>query len=324
MAAVVVQGTRAVPTHAAVKATYLMPVSVAFAFWFALGFDALLRRAPAAARTAAVACAVLAVASAAVFTHGLLFREWSAAARAGDAPTRNLYGMVYAAAGHRDAARTYFESAAKEGWPLAIENLADDAIEAGRTAEALALVARATAGHEAELAKAGAPRRAYIRATLAELANTRAVLLHRLGRAGEARRAARRARALDHTLPEAHFNHGMILLEAAASKRADARGNAGIRRAQVSFRRALELDPAFREAQAMLGVAASFAGDCASATAAIREALAPHPGEHRRYPMLTGPGDQNSAVLHRRRRIENIRPELDPAARLAACGGARA
>jgi Flp pilus assembly protein TadD len=324
MAAVVVQGTRTVPTHAAVKATYLLPVSVAFAFWFALGFDALVRRAPAAARVAAAACVLLAVASAAVFTQGLLFREWSAAARAGDAPTRNLYGMVYAAAGDRETARTYFESAAKEGWPLAIENLADYAIEAGRNDEALALVTKAAAGHRAELESARAPRRAYIRATLAELANTRAVLLHDLRRGREARRAARQARTLDPTLPEAHYNLGVILLEGAAPKRAGGHGNAGIRRARASFTKALELDPAFRKAEAMLGVATSLAGDCASAAATIRSALAPHPGEHRLYPTRTGPGDQNSAALGRRRTIETIRPELDPAARLAACGGADA
>src|SRR6185369_3135721 len=43
MAAIVVLGTRSVPTQAAVKATYLMPISVAFAFWFALGIDRLRR-----------------------------------------------------------------------------------------------------------------------------------------------------------------------------------------------------------------------------------------------------------------------------------------
>ncbi len=324
MAAVVVEGTRTVPTHAAVKATYLMPVSVAFAFWFALGFDAFARHAPSMARVAALACAVLAFASAAVFTHGLLFPEWSATARTGDAPTRNLYGMVYAAAGDRAAARTYFESAALENWPLANENLADDAIEGNRIEEALILFNRATAAQRARLGEAGPPEQAYIRATLAEYANTRAVLLHRLGRSRDAKRASREARRLDRTIPEAHFNLGVVLLEGAAKKRGGGGGGAATRRAQRSLRKAFDLDPAFREAQAMLGVAIAFRGNCEAATATIREALAPHPGEHRLYPMLTGPGDQNAAALHRRRRIEDVAAELDPAARLAACGGARA
>jgi Flp pilus assembly protein TadD/4-amino-4-deoxy-L-arabinose transferase-like glycosyltransferase len=324
MAAVVVQGTRAVPTHAAVKATYLLPVSVAFGFWFALGLAALARRAPAAARGAGAACALLAVVSAAVFTHGLLFREWSASARAGDAPTQNLYGMVYAAAGDTETARMYFGSAANEEWPLAIENLATYAFDAGRPEEALELLHLATVRMKHELRSAAAPHVPYIRATLAEYANTRAVYLHRLGRSRDAQRSAREARKVDRTMPEAHFNLGVLQLEQAAAQRSRGGGRAGLRRAKRSFARAFALDPAFREAQAMLGVTVSLQGDCASAPAIIREALAPHPGEHRIYPTLTGPGDQNSAALHRRRRIETIRPELEPAARLAACEGAHA
>jgi 4-amino-4-deoxy-L-arabinose transferase-like glycosyltransferase len=322
MAAVVVEGTRSVPTHAAVKATYLMPVSAAFGFWFALGFDALARRAPAWARAAAVACTLLAATSAAVFTHGLLFRDWSAEVRAGDAATRNLYGMVYAAAGDRVSARPYFESAAREGLPLANENLADYAIEENRLEDALALMSEATAREKARMEKARPLVRTYIRATLAEHANTRAVLLHRLGRRREAMGAAREARRLDRTIPEAHFNLGVLLLEDSIFQRMNGRLVPVARRARRSLRTAVKLDPAFREAEAMLGVAETLAGDCASGTETIRAALAPHPGEHRAFPMLTGPGDQNSAALGRRRRIESIPAGLDPATRLSTCGGA--
>jgi hypothetical protein len=177
----------------------------------------------------------------------------------------------------------------------------------------------ATRQQNAKITGATPPQRAYIRATLADYANTRALVAHALGRSFDAVREARAARTLDRTIPEVHYNIGVLMLENAEKQRPGRSRTARIRRAQKSLRKAYAFDPAFREAQAMLGVAMTMAGDCEKGSATIRDALAPHPGEHRLYPMRTGPGDRNSAALHRRRRIETASVSLDPSARLAAC-----
>src|SRR3989442_1393722 len=71
MIALFVQGTLTVPMHAAVKSTYLSPVSLGFAFWLALGAHRLGRASPLWLRRAALECVVLAIASVIVFTNNV-------------------------------------------------------------------------------------------------------------------------------------------------------------------------------------------------------------------------------------------------------------
>jgi len=319
MAGVVVLGTRSVPTHAAVKATYLMPISVAFAFWFALGFDLLRRLHPALGRIAASVCVLLAVVSGLVFSDGLLIGDVGASAREADAGTRNLHGMIYAAAGERERARDLFESSARDGSALAQENLADFALEENRLEEALDRMRLADAVQSSHGRRDNPAQRAYLDATLAEYANTQAVILYRLGRTDEAFAAVHRSLDLDPKIPEAHFNLGVLLLTQAARNNDAAAARPQLRQAREAFANALALDPAFREAQAMAGVAATLEGECTVGAATIRDAMIVRPGEHRAYPLLTGPGDHHGAARHRRRRIEDLPPPLQPAGRLRAC-----
>jgi hypothetical protein len=116
-----------------------------------------------------------------------------------------------------------------------------------------------------------------------------------------------------------HFNLGVLMLTRAQSHQGTTPARRPLRRAQHEFARALALDPAFREAQAMAGVAATLEGDCRGGSATIRDAMLSRPDEHRAYPLLTGPGDQNAAGRHRRRRIDGLPLQLDPVGRLRAC-----
>ncbi len=323
MAGIVVFGTRSVPTQAAVKATYLMPVTVAFGFWFGLGIDGLRRSRPSLVRPVAALCAVLALVSVGVFTHGLVIDDgWMM--RGGGMPAfRNLDGIVYFAAGDRARARHLFEWAARDNWPLALENLAALDLEEGRPEAALSRLDQATRIQQQRYARAGIHRRRYLQVTLAEYSNSRAVILQRLGRNDEALAAAEAARELDASIPEASYNVGVLkLIEAAALGEGPRRARL-LKQARRAFEASLEMDPAFYEALAMAGVAKTLAGRCAAGATTIRRALAPQPRQRRLYPLETGPGDQNAAGLHRRRRIERLPPALDPATQLNACLQAR-
>jgi tetratricopeptide (TPR) repeat protein len=323
MAAIVVLGTRSVPTQAAVKATYLMPISVAFGFWFALGVERLRRSRPRWVRQVAVLSAALAGLSVAVFTHNL-FKDnsWMTEGRGGPA-FRNLYGMIYYAANDRAGAAKLFEWAAKEQWPLAFENLAALELQDGRPEQALYRLDQATGIKRIDLAIVPDDQRPYVRATLAEYFISRAVILHQLGRNDEALAAVEEAGRLGPSIPEVSYNLGVLKLIQAAQDDGPRRG-ALLKQARRAFATSAELDPAFHEAVAMAGVARTLAGHCVAGAAMIRRALAPHPGEFRAYPVETGPGDQNAAGIDRRRRIERVPTALDPATRLNACSASDA
>ncbi|MFN2426924.1 MAG: glycosyltransferase family 39 protein [Candidatus Binatia bacterium] len=322
MAAVIVVGTRSVPTQAAVKATYLLPVSIAFAFWFALGLEALHARFPAFGRVALGLCVLLAVVSSSVFTEGLLFEAKEN--QPASAAVRNLHGVVYAAAGRREQARDLFRSAARDGWALAEENLAAFALDDDQPLEALYRTRVASRRQSSQLARTNRSQSLYRDATLAEYANTEAVIFQRLGWTNDAIAAAHRARRLDPGLPEAHYNLGVLLLDRAIASPSTGASSRITRRARRAFAKAVALDPAYREAEAMAGVAATLEGRCELGAAMIRNSAVARPCEHRLYPMRTGPGDQNAAALHRRRQIEPLPAALDPATRLRECGGRNA
>jgi tetratricopeptide (TPR) repeat protein len=324
MAGIVVLGTRSVPTQAAVKATYLMPVSVAFGFWFGLGIDKLRRSWPSLVRPVAVLCTLLGLVSIGVFTHGMLIDDGWMMRGGGASAFRNLHGMVYFAAGDEARARGLFESAARANWPLAIENLAALELQDGRPETALSQLDRANEIIERRHAGAGVHERRYLQATLAEYANSRAVILQQLGRNEEALAAAEEARRLDPSIPETSYNVGVLKLIQADAQSEGRRRARLVRQARRAFEASFAADPAFYDALAMAGVANTLAGRCDAGAAMIRRALAPHPGEFRAYPIETGPGDQNAAALLRRRRIERLPAALDPATRLNACLEARA
>jgi len=322
MTASFVLTTRAIPIPAIVKATYFMPVSVAFSFWFALGLSRLRERHPRLLRAAAAACAALALVASVVFTHGLLFDPAAIRrSRPLDAPSlKNLYGVVYFAAGDRERAAAFFRSSANAGWHLGYENLAALAFDAGRPLEAVHLLKRAARLQPEQAIGRPAERSRFTASTQAEYMSTLAVFYHRLGWREQALRAAEQATRLEASIPEAHYNVGILkLIGAVADGHLSSRGGLLIRQAMSELSRALDLDPAFLRAAAMLGVAQALSSDCAAAERTIAGALAPHPELRRAYPVETGPGVEHAAGIERRRTIEDVPPELEPARCLDEC-----
>jgi Flp pilus assembly protein TadD len=319
MAAIIIQGTRSVPTQAAVKATYLMPASVAFSFWFALGIDRLSKSRPAWLWPITGLCTALALLSAAVFTHGLFIdNAWMLPKEGNGPPFCNLHGIVYYAAGDRQHARQLFIRSAQGRWPQAFENLAVLVSQDGDAKDALGLMEQASRIKRTDLAAASEVDRLYVQQTLAEYANTRGVLHYQLGEYSDALAALRESRDLEPSIPETFYNLGVLNLIEALAQNGAQRATL-VEEARRNFETSFRIDPAFYEALAMQGVANALAGDCETGKSLIREALAPHPGVFRAYPLETGPGDLHSAGLNRRQRIEHLPAELDPVTRLNAC-----
>jgi tetratricopeptide (TPR) repeat protein len=316
MAAVVVHGTRTVPTQAAVKGTYLMPVSVAFAYLFALGLGELGRRSAGARRAATIACSTGAALSALVFAYGLAVpTDWFDRVQA-TARVRNLRGVLELAGGNRGAAKVEFEAAARAGWHLGFENLAALALDRGDLPVASWMLASAAARQPGQSEGTVEERLEAIATTQAEYANARAVLLAAEGRYVEAKTSLESASRLDPSIPEVRFNAGMLeLLESGGA----AERGPSLARAGADFARSLELDPAFREATGMLGVVEALRGDCAAALPLLSAALSADRPAARGWPVETGPGDLNAAGFLRRRRIEAAGPELSPRVHLQAC-----
>jgi tetratricopeptide (TPR) repeat protein len=323
MTAGFVATTRAIPIPANVKATYFMPVSVAFSFWFALGLSRLRARRPSWVRHVAAACGVLALVATVVFTHGLLFDPAAIRrSRPLDAPSlENLYGVVYFAAGDRDRAAEFFRSSAVAGWHLGYENLAALAFDAGRPLEAVHLLKRAARLQPEQAIGRLEERRRFTASTQAEYLSTLAVFYHRLAWKDEALAAAEEAIRLDASIPEAHYNLGILKMIGALTDGhgSSARSAVLLRHAMSELSRALDLDPAFLHAAAMLGVAEALTGDCATAERTIADALAPHPERQRAYPVETGPGVEHAAGIERRRSIADVPSDLEPTRRLDEC-----
>ena len=317
-----VAGTRAVPTPAAVKATYLMPITVVFGVLFALGTARLADRWPRALPLVAAECALVAALAVAVFWRGLLFAHSAIAHPVPEfaAVARNAYGVVYYAAGDRDAARARFRAAAAAGWHLGWENLGLLALEEGRPLEALHLLKTARRLQPAQSFGLPEDRRRFDRTTRAEHLNTLAVVYHRLGWHEEALRAARAAHARDGDVPEVHYDLAVLCLLAAPD--AGAGRELALRQAKRELERALALDPGFAEARTMLGVTQALAGDCEAAEATWR--AAGDACRRRRYPVETGPGTEHAASIGRRRTITDLPQRLGPAHSLEACRRPRA
>jgi tetratricopeptide (TPR) repeat protein len=293
MILIFVIGTRAAPIAAAVKATYFTPVAPAFGVCFALGLARLRTRWPGAVPLVAVELAVTGALAAVVFWHGLLFDARTIRGHFPmiDATEANLQGVVAYAGGERDAARRLFGEAADAGLYLGYENLALLSLDDGRPAEALHLVKRALRLQPAQSFGLAADRADYDRVTRAEYLNLVAVITQQLGKPVRVRRAAAAATRLDPTLPEAHYDLAVAILDAA---RPELSPTAEVAEACRHLERALTLDPGFGDARALL--AATRARSSACATTAL-----PPPASGRLYPVETGIGAPHAASIGRRR-----------------------
>jgi len=312
MAVVTVQGTLTVPTQAAVKGTYLMPVSVAFAFFFAVGLARL--HGTRLQGAAAALCALLFAVSALVFAHGRVLEDAWFREGLENSTVRNIYGVMYHAGGEPERAEWYFEQAARSGSYLGYENLAASALGDGDRAAARYLLLRAAALQPGQARGTPAQRRRAIAATQADYANSLGVILYEDGDYAGSREALAKSQRLDPRIPETSYNLGTIAWIESCSCGGSAGRMELLSSAARSFARALELDPAFLEAETMQQ--AALTGDCRWFFEG-----APLPRLHplRAYPVETGPGDLNDAGLLRRRLIEVTPVHLSRRA-AAGCG----
>ncbi len=327
MLVVVVHGTRSVPTHAAVKATYLFPVSVVFAVWFALGIDWVQRTYPRLLRPLVASCVLLATVSATVFLQGhTVARDWFDDARL-PAVWRSIYGningVVYHAGGDDVRARQLLQSVADAGNHLGFENLAVLDLER-HPRRALREFRHALKLQPAQSFGLPADRERFNRTTAAEYRNSMAVIYHRLGRPVAAEREAQKAVELDPTFPEAAYDLAVLVAEKAIvgeSSRDEAARRAAIARSRQLLSDTLAMDPAFVEARRLAAALDAFDGRCDEAAAA-QQAL-----EGRRapriYPVDTGIGDMLAASIKRRRHITKVPAALTPEVQIARCRAAR-
>lgn len=320
MMVVLVQGTRAVPIHAAVKTTYLMPASVTFGYWLALGVAWLGARSRRALKLTAVLSAMLAFASGFVFLQGRTVGAWWVEESPKGSLWRNVAGVVYYAGGDVGRARELFTLAAADGHHLGWENLSALALDEDRPLEALHYLRRAAELQPSQSLGLPADQELFNRLTRAEYLNTMAVIYHRLGWDAAALAAAQDAVASDPTMPEASYDLALLKLASVAAH-ADGRDSAW-RAAYLAQSRTLLMhviagDPGFADARMLTEVAAMLAGDCGTAKATPPSAAA---SAHRLYPVDTGVGDLLASAVRRRRHIPELPELLRPELRIARCG----
>ncbi|HEY2773490.1 MAG TPA: hypothetical protein VGK20_05505 [Candidatus Binatia bacterium] len=324
MIAVVVQGTSSVATHAAVKATYLLPVSAVFGFWFALGLDWIQRRHVRWVRPVLASCGVLAILSTAVFLQGrTIAQSWFADSWL--TPIwLNEYGVIYHAGGDDERARDYLQQAADQDYHLGFENLASLSID-DEPMRSLYYMRRALELQPSQSLGTPWDRELFNHNTAAEYLNTMAVIYHRLGEDAAAENALSRALANDKNLPEANYDLALLAaLNAVAgpsSKVAPAR-DAWLARSRRLLFDTLVLDPAFREAKLLAATLEAIDGDCDDARAALADAKSMH--APRLYPVDTGVGDMLAASIKRRRYITGFPAALDPELLVPLCKPAQA
>jgi tetratricopeptide (TPR) repeat protein len=284
-------------------------VTAAFGACFAFGLERIRRWRPRSVALVAGDLALVSLLGVAVFWHGLLFdaRAIRGAFPLTEASMANHYGVVYYAGRDRAAAHELFARAAADDLYLGYENLALLAFEDGRPVEALHLLKRALRLQPAQSPGKAADRALYDRITRAEYLNLVAVFEYGRGRVARAARAAAAALELDPTLPEAHYDLALALLEQLGP---GATGSPARARAQQQLDDALAFDPGFAEARALRAIVEGGCGAGRVASAAWQHSA---PG-NRRYPVETGVGAPYAASIGRRRHI------LDPPNRLRAAG----
>lgn len=322
MAAVVIQGTSSVATHAAVKATYLLPISTVFGLWFALGVDWVQRRRPRWLKPVVASCVLLAAVSCTVFLQGrTVARYWFDESWLSPM-WLNMYGVIYNAAGDEAKARDYFRRAADQGQHLAYENLAildmdEEPLQAVHYLR--------TALRVQPLQSLGTPsdRIRFNNNTASEYLNTLAVVYHRMGWTAAAEDAAKQSVDLDRTFPEASYDLAVLAAENAltgpASREKQAR-DAWLARSRRLLFDTLVMDSAFVEARVLAATLEAAEGRCDEADAALA-AIRREPKAWRLYPVDTGIGDMLAASIKRRRHITDLPPALTPGFQLARCRG---
>jgi len=323
MLAIFVQATRTVPMNAAVKATYLTPAAVIFAFWFALGTDRLTSWRRNLLAPLVAWCSVLALVSVVVFTQGVFVaRGWLDGAVTSSPVWMNIYGVVYYAAGQRDRARELFEQGAEVNWHLAHENLAAMALEEDRPLEALYQLRSAAKQQPNQSYGIPEDRVTYNTLTKAEYLNTLAVIYDRLGWHEQALASAREAYAIDPTIPEVSYDLAVLTLKSVLrsdGQRDEAALPAALAESRKLLATAFAADSGFYEARALIGTANILEGKCEEGAREIEEALALRGKVHRFYPVNTGQGDIQAAALKRRVHIRELPAEFRPQTPPAYC-----
>lgn len=308
-----VYGMKAVPLHGAVKAAYLTPVSVIFAFWLAVGFDVICSFHKRVARAVVVVCVVLAVVNATVFSLGKIVERDYLRDGLDDRVWQNLYGMVEYAGGNKERARELFEASASKNWHLAHENMAALAIERGEPDVGIYHLREASKLQSYQSLGLPADRRRFNRTAKAEYANSLAVAYHQNEQLDLALRAA--TAAVNHNLkiPEARYNSGILrLVKSRLLPEEHSDRKALIEGARNRFQHSWLLNPSLSEPLSMRGVAEALLDDCESALTSFRAADEIPIDARRPYPHRTGQGDMHAAGINRRLRIVDIPTELTP------------
>lgn len=318
MLATFIQGTQAVPTHAALKATYFMPMTVVFSFWFAHGLKSLGKSRILALLVAAEGAALAGV-SVLMFTQGLIL-DGPIDPRFGLEGWENLDGTIYYAGGDRVTARRLFASSARKHYHPALENLAALDYEEGRLPQAIQSLdeANRVLGSQVYGFKIDVQRE--VNMTRAEYLNSEAVIFHAMGALDKALAAARSAVSVKPDFPEPYYNLGVLeLLQAIDHDATDAEAKRKlVQEASEHLAAAVQLDSGFVPAAGALGVSQALLGDCRTAAPRLKWALHPPPGTRREFPVETGRGD-TSVSIGRRKLIAQLPEELQPDHHLRLC-----
>lgn len=318
MLAAFVAATLEAPIAARVKASYLTPVVVPFAFWFALGLARLRATRPRLGRWAFGASGACGAASLLVFWQGLLFDPTTIESRIAryDDAKRVQLGVLYYAGGDAGRAAELFRLAARSSHHLAVENLGHLAAFEGRLGDALALLRRARRLQKTQLD--GGPKRSdeFLRLALAEYDHSIAVVLAAMGRPLRADHAWSRALAADPEHGEARWSRAAARLERVLP--GDARA-AALEAAGDELARVRAADPGFAPGWSLAIAVEASRGRCDEA-----KRLADGYGAlpwwiERRYPVEAGRGAGLEASIGRRQLPRLSSPALAPAAVAHAC-----
>ncbi|MFP6655011.1 MAG: hypothetical protein VCB25_05240, partial [Myxococcota bacterium] len=313
MVTVFIYGTKVVVLHAAIKATYLTPVAVIFAFWLANGFDVFSKIHKGAARAIVAVCVALAIMSIGVFSLGVLVGRDYLRDGLKQSSWQNVYGVIQYAGGHKQRALEMFKSSASDDWHLGHENVAAMAFEVGQYRRAARHLRAASRTQPTQSFGLPADRLQFDNATQAEYSTLLSVVYYRMGRPQRAIRAASDAVMRQRAIPEANYNLGVLhLIQSLLIIDNTELRRKFIENAGRQFRIGWETDPVFAEAIAMQGVALALLGDCDQALPFFVRADVAASNGRRAYPHATGTGDMHEAAIHRRLRIREIPDELEP------------
>ena len=313
MMTVFVYGTKMVVLHAAVKATYLTPVAVIFAFFLANGFNAVSKRHRGSARAVVAICATLAVASIFVFTLGAFVGRGYLLDGLNERTWQNVYGVIRYAGGHKERARKMFEASAAEDWHLGHENVAAMALNAGQTRLAIRHLRAASRTQPGQSFGLPEDRQKFNNSMQAEYNTVLAVAYHRLGKPQLAFRSAVDAVMRNRRIPEANYNLGMLhLVQSRSLAEGSPERAKRVEDAKVQFQFSQQMDPGFGAAFAMEGVTLALQGNCEEAGSFFLRAEEADRIGDRIYPHASGTGDMHEAAIHRRLQIRAIPEELEP------------